>query len=85
MYQGMVHIVPTINVKTIGLLFQVTLAHTKPKLVWIIGNLRRDKLVNQRGWEVLHCTVKNQISLWYRREKLNFVEIQSLKGQKNHF
>ena len=40
-----------INVQTIGPLFQVTPAQTKPKFVWIIGNLRRDKLANQGGRE----------------------------------
>ena len=38
-----------IKLKTIVLLFQVTPSQTDPKLVWIIGNLRLDKLVYHVG------------------------------------
>ena len=67
-----------INVKTIVPWLQVTPAQTKPKLVSIIGNLGRDKLVNGgvgMGSSNLHCAVKNEISLGNWREKLNFVQI----------
>ena len=53
-YQEMAHCTDLnlpINVQTIGPLFQVTPAQTKPKFVGIIGNLRRDKLANQGGRE----------------------------------
>ena len=53
-YQEMAHCIDLnvpINVQTIGPLFQVTPAQTKPKFVGIIGNLRRDKLSNQGGRE----------------------------------
>ena len=53
-YQEMTHCTDlnlAINFQTIGPLFQVTPAQTKPKFVWIIGNLRRDKLANQGGRE----------------------------------
>ena len=51
----------------------MTPAQTKLELVWIIGNLGRDKLAN-RGGGVLHCAVKNEISLGNWREKLKFVQ-----------
>ena len=38
-----------INVQTVGPLFQVTPAQTKPKFVGIIGNLQRDKQTCEPG------------------------------------
>ena len=58
-YQEMAHCTDLnlpINVQTIEPLFQVTPAQTKPKFVWIIGNLLRDKLANQGvGSATLPC------------------------------
>ena len=54
-----------INVQTITPWFQVTPAQTKSKLVRIIGNLGRtcEPGVGELGRGVLHCAVKNEISL----------------------
>ena len=85
-YQEMVHRTDLnfpINVQTIGPLFQVTPAQTRPNFVSIVGNLRRDKLCEPGGGGglgVLHCTVNNEVSLGYLRENLNFLQIYSLRS-----
>ena len=54
-YQEMVYCTDLnlpINVKTVGSLFEVIPAQTKPRLVCYVPE----------GWRVLHCALKNEIS-----------------------